>query len=592
MKPKLLLIGIDAMSPLVVTRLIKRGLLPHFAKLQFSPLATTTPPETPVAWSAAATGSNPGRYGIFDFIDRDPSTYLPKLCLTEEKVGLMKTEYKSLMRGTPFWKILNAAGISTTVIRWPLTFPAEAINGRLFAGLGAVDIKGSLNSYTFFSTDPADLQGKGAEKVTALEMAGNTCETKIEGPTVKKRGKEVTITCPLRLEKLPSGKLLLQSRETQVELAEGKWSPFFRLSFEILPFHFVRGIANAYLVSNGSHVRLYISSVQIDPSNQSQPLTSPPEYGKELEEQIGLCYTLGMPEETKAVTEGKLPMTAFVEHIKDIESQREAHLFFELSRFKEGVLAFIFDAGDRLKHLTWKELKDGSDSVPQEIEEYYMAKDRMLGKVLEQLDQDTKLIIMSDHGFSQFHRQVNINRWFHENGYLSLSGPCEAELFKSVNWSETKAYAVGFTSLFLNLAGREASGVVTTAQREPLLEEIRSKLLALKDGNNLVVENVHRGDQLYKGKLAHEAPDLVIGFKPGYRMSWQSALGLIGNDLITDNDSAWAADHLIDSKFVPGVIFTNFPISKQAPTIFDIAPTVLQRFGLPKGEEMDGEALG
>lgn len=588
---KLLLIGIDAMSPLVVSRLMKRGLLPNFAKLHFSPLSTTTPPETPVAWSAAATGSNPGRYGIFDFIDRDTSTYLPRLCLTEEKVGLMKTEYKSQMRGTPFWKVLNAAGIPTTVIRWPLTFPAEALQGRLFAGLGTVDIKGSLNSYSFFSTDPADLQGKGAEKVIPLELGGSAFETRLEGPTVKKRGKSVTVTAPLKIEKTSSG-ALLSIGESKVELRTGQWSTFFRVAFEILPFHYVRGIANAFLVATEPHLRLYVSTVQIDPSNQSQPLTYPVEYGKELEDAIGLCYTLGMPEETKAVTEGKLPMEAFVAHITEMEKQREAHLLFELKRFNEGALAFIFDAGDRLKHLTWKPLAEGNDEVPQEIENYYREKDRLLGTILGQIDDKTSLLIMSDHGFSHFHRQVNINRWFHEHGYLNLSGSPDAELFRSVDWSKTKAYAVGFTSLFLNQIGRESGGIVGQENRDALLEEISRKLLDLRDGQNRVVEAVHRGDKIYKGKLAHEAPDLVIGFRPGYRMSWQSALGLIGNDLITDNDSAWAADHLIDSRFVPGVLFTNFATKKQTPTIFDIAPTILQRFGLQKGEEMDGEALG
>ena len=589
MSQKLLLIGIDAMSPLIVERLMKRGLLPNFAKLNFSPLGTTTPPETPVAWSAAATGCNPGKFGIYDFIDRNPSTYLPKLCLTEEKPGLIKTEYKSAMKGTPFWRRLNQQGIETSVIRWPVTFPAAELKGRLMAGLGAVDLCGSLNSYRFYTDDRAELEKKGSEKVIVIDSAQQVT-TRIPGPVVRKRGKLVPIDAALKVER-HADRVRLTTAQSNVEIKQGEWSPFFRISFEVLPFHFMHGICNAFLCSASPTLRLYLSSVQIDPSNQAFPLTYPAEYGREIEEHTGLFHTLGMPEETKAVTEDKLPLSAFLQQIDQIELQREAHFRFELKRFRNGVLAFIFDAGDRLQHLTWEELKEDSQDVPEPIERYYIAKDRLMGEVLSAVDSNTKLIVMSDHGFSHFRRQVNVNRWLLEQGFLSSNGQQEAELFRGVDWARTKAYAVGFTSLFLNLKGREGSGSVDPSEREELLKDISGELLKLKDGGIPVLRSVARGSAIYSGEFAHEAPDLVLGFSPGYRMSWQSAVGLLAGEVVSDNDSAWKADHLIDNRYVPGVLFTNFKIGKSNPQITDIAPTILDFFGLDVPAELDGEVL-
>lgn len=590
-RQKVVIIGIDAMSPEVVKRLIAKRVLPNFAKLHFSYLSTTTPPETPVAWSAAATGNNPGQYGIYDFIDRNPETYLPRLCLTEEKSGLIKTEYKSCMKGLPFWKILNEKGINTTIIRWPVTFPAEEVKGRMFAGLGTVDISGALNSYSFFTNDPNAVNGKGAEKVILLPCDKAEFSTYIQGPTVRKRGIASQIRAQLKL--IPSGKnLLIKSGNTEIEISPNTWSPFFRVAFEVLPFHFVKGICKAYLVSSYPDLKLYLSSVQIDPADQAYPLTFPKEYGSELENQIGLFYTLGMPEETKAVTEGKLPFNAFIEQINEIEQQREAHLKFEINRFKDGLLAFIFDAGDRLQHLTWEPLEEGNNIVPQAIEDYYISKDRLLGEITELIDNDTKLIIMSDHGFSTFSRQVNINRWLLENGYLKCTQEADmnSELFKAVDWNSTKAYAVGFTSLYLNLKGREKSGIVENSEIYQILQEIKNGLLKLQDGASKVVNCVYFGKDIYSGEYSQFAPDIVIGFAPGYRMSSQSVIGGVGECILANNDSLWKADHLIDSNQVPGVLFTNFKTSKLKPAIIDIAPTVLDLFGI-NDIKFDGESL-
>jgi predicted AlkP superfamily phosphohydrolase/phosphomutase len=595
MASKVLVYGVDAMDPRIARTLMAKGTLPNFSKLNFSPLATTTPPETPVAWSAAATGSNPGRYGIYDFLKRDLKTYLPKLNLSEEKPGLVKTTYTCAMKGEPFWRTLTQENVPVTVLRWPVTFPAEKISGNMLAGLGVVDLRGSMNNYAYYSTDDSCLALEGAEKVTILEQDSQTYTTEIAGPMIRKRGELRKITVPLKITKNRDS-ADFEVGDQKFTLKVGEWSSILRLKFRVLPFLDMYGICNMYLSSVEPHFSLYISSMQVDPENQAVDITAPASYGKELAEKVGLFYTLGMAEDTKAVTEGKLSSAAFFEQVKQIEAEREAMFRYEFSRFEQGVLAVVFDAGDRLNHIFWQNHDDinqvGDEvTIPPEIEWYYKGKDALLGEVLEAIDDDTTLLVVSDHGFSDFKRQVNLNAWLVKEGFMKASREGKPELFGQVEWSESSAYSLGFTSLFLNLEAREGQGVVPASDRKGVLDEISSKLLRLKDGGKDVVTAVYRGDEVYAGSEAEHAPDLVIGFAPGYRMSWKSAVGSHDEDIISDNTAEWSGDHLIDPSHVPGVVFSNRKITKDSPSLLDIAPTVLTAMGLKPGAHIDGESL-
>jgi len=588
MKDKILIIGIDSMDPRVVDELIDK--LPNLKSLEtYTKLQTTIPPETPVAWSAASTGSNPGRYGIFDFINRDPKTYLPKLNLAIEKRGIIKTEYVCAMQGIPFWRILNDNKIKTTIIRWPVTFPAEKVTGRMLSGLGVVDIKGMLNSYSFYTDEQVGREGK--KKVIPIEMKGNIIETYISGPLIKKKRELRDIRTPMKI-KINEDKIVVNVNEKEYSLKVKEWSDIVRVKFKIGLLAEVNGIFNLYLESM-KPFKVYMSSVQIDPVNQAVLITYPKEYGKELVKNIGLFYTLGMPEDTKAVTENKLSKDVFLQQIKQIEEERKKMFFYEFKRFKEGVFAFVFDAGDRLKHIFWKNkvLDDSNEFiVSKEIEDYYVEKDNFIGEVLSNLDDNTKLIIFSDHGFSSFEREVNINSWLVEEGYMKKKSD-KGSLFKFVDWDKTKAYSLGFTSLYLNLKERENKGVVSNDEKYGLINEIVNKLKKLKDNNRLVFTNVYKGEEVYKGDYTNLAPDIVLGFSPGYRMSWKNAEGSLSTEIISDNKDKWTGDHLIDRSHVPGVLFTNFKINKKNPDIMDIVPTILKFFNVNKLETIDGNSL-
>src|SRR5438132_1324308 len=132
---KVIVVGLDGLEPKIVDALLSRGELPNLSRLMssggYSRVATTYPAQTPVAWSTFATGTNPGGHGVFDFIGRDPKTYLPSLALNryEQKNVFLPPRAVNSRRGTPVWNVLSSAGIPSTVLRCPCTYPADTLRG-------------------------------------------------------------------------------------------------------------------------------------------------------------------------------------------------------------------------------------------------------------------------------------------------------------------------------------------------------------------------------------------------------------------------------------------------------------------------------
>lgn len=593
---KILLLGLDGFCPKVMEKLMEEGKLHNFQRLKeigsYTRMETTIPPETPVATSALATGTNPGKFGVFDFLSRDPSTYLLKLNLAEEIKGITGTTYRSTCKGTPFWEITSQNNIPTTVIRWPLTFPPKKIKGKMLSGLGTIDIKGFLNSYRFYTSESYDEETEGAQKIIKVEKKEDIIQTHLFGPSKMQDKERKEITTPMKIKILSEHSILLDVGENQYTLNLNNWSDWIRVKFKIGLWQNIYGIFKAHLFSINPEFKMYITSIQIDPKTPVKDISYPSDYAKELSKKIGLFYTLGMPEDTKALDDHKITKKVFLEQIKQIEEEREKMFWYEFEKFNKGVLAVYFDASDRFQHIFYREEK-----IPPVIEDFYLDKDRFLGEILKHLDDKTYLIVFSDHGFGSFKRKVNINTWLYKNGYLNLtqeiSQQNKGELFEYVDWQNTKAYALGFASIYINLEGREKQGIIKEDEKDQLVNEIIEKLSQLKDPQtgNKVITKLYKKDEIYSGFYLKESPEIIIGFSPGYRMSEESALGGFTKEIINENNKEWQADHLIDRSHVPAILFTNFKIKNKNPSVMDIAPTILDLFGLKIPEEMDGKSL-
>jgi predicted AlkP superfamily phosphohydrolase/phosphomutase len=233
------------------------------------------------------------------------------------------------------------------------------------------------------------------------------------------------------------------------------------------------------------------------------------------------------------------------------------------------------------------------------IDDCYRRCDAIVGKALEYRDDDTLLIALSDHGFNSFRRGVHLNTWLHDQGLLALKGgvrPGEeaGDLLRQVDWGRTRAYAVGLGGIYLNLKGREEQGIVAADEAEAVKAAIAHGLTGLPDperGQARAVNRVLPREAVYHGPFLAEAPDMLVDFAPGYRISWSSSMGGIAEGQIEDNVKKWSGDHIIDPEHVPGVLFMSRPFRAGGARLVDLAPTILDALGVPKGPAMEGDAL-
>jgi len=602
---RVLVVGIDGMDPKITSKLMDEGRLPNFKMLgktgTFMRLNTSIPPNSPVAWTSIATGSNPGKHSIFDFIIRDPRTYTPKLSLSNTKGGTSGTYYESFVTADSFWKITSDAGVPTDIVRWPVTFPPEDIKGGMLSGLGVPDIKGFLSGYTYYTSEKGVTSEKASNRIVEVSRDRGKISTLVWGPKTVRAGEIVDVTAPMEVKVSSDGKsttLAVDGKDYPV--SSGGWSGWVRAKFGVNMFKSVYGTFKAYLAGTDPF-RMYVTAIQIDPENPVVGISKPDGYSGELARDVGLYYTLWIPEETDGYIDGRLDKAAFLAQVGEIESERDAMFWREFNLFMKrdsGIFAFVYDSSDRVQHMTWNQTlltTDGDVVLDDAIIRYYEGKDRFIGEVLSRIDDKTLLLIISDHGFTTFERGVSMNRWLVDNGYMTLrEEPPEGDdggLFKYVDWKKTKAYSLGFNSIYVNAKGREGSGIVT--DRKAVAREIARKLEAYTDpkSGRTVVYKAHLREDVYAGGHLYEAPDIIVGFYPGYRMAWQTAIGGLTPTVLVENTKKWRGDHLMDPSFVPGVLFSNVKIDRESASQMDVAPTVLDAVGVKVPESMDGRSL-
>ena len=245
----------------------------------------------------------------------------------------------------------------------------------------------------------------------------------------------------------------------------------------------------------------------------------------------------------------------FLELCASISESRERALMHLLEDFREGVTGIVFDDLDRVQHMFRRDRPDA-------VEDWYVRLDGLVGRVRSRLESQpgskARLIVISDHGFSDFRYKAHLNRWLNKQGYLTGRNGGSAGNLEQVDWSRSQAYAVGLNSLYINQAGREGQGSVPVSEAGQLVEKLRQELLEWRgpDGKP-VVQRALRRDEAFSGPLASYGPDLLVGYTPGYRASSETGLGQWKAEDVEENHDHWGADHCIDSQSVPGVLFCN-----------------------------------
>ena len=619
---KCIVLGIDGMDPQLLRQLMREGKTPNFSKLAamgaFKELATSTPPQSPVAWSSLITGMNPGGHGIFDFIHRDPKTM--ELYFSTSRVVPARHAVhvgpwmlpigggsaEQLRKGKAFWQILDERGIPNVVFRIPANFPPVPSKGKTLAGMGTPDVRGSYGTFTFYTDDLTTPSGavEGGE-VVPVRVDNSTVQADLIGPDNMFRSKRAVSLEPFRVA-LDSVEPVAQIAVGQEKfvLREGEWSSWIHVRFQLVPYlASVDGICRFYLKQAHPRFALYVSPINLDPQAPALPLSTPATYTKDLAEETGEFYTQGIAEDTKALSDGVLDDDEYLQQARTVLTEHRRIFDAEFPKFQRGLFFFYFSSLDLNSHMFWRLMDPNHPEYDPAsaarnggaIAGFYEQMDQVLGEAMARLDNHTTLLVVSDHGFAPYARSFNLNSWLMQNGYLKLrKGMAQDpnQPFAQVDWSGTRAYGLGLNGIYLNVRGRERQGIVGP-EADALEQEIARNLEAVRDPINgaAVIRRVERAHDVYTGPYSRTGPDLLVGYNRGYRAGWKTILGGISEDVLEDNSNPWSGDHCIDPSLVPGVVLSNRKIAAASPALTDIAPTILQVFGIAKDKQMMGHSI-
>lgn len=592
---QVIVIGVDGMDPVFVER--HWADLPSLARLRdrgsFMRLATTTPPQSPTAWSTFITGLDPAEHGIFDFVHRDPSTMEPFLSMAGTKearfvipvgpwrIPLSSPHVVSLRRGKAFWETLGEHGIPATIVHMPVNYPPVE-SGEAVAGMGTPDLEGTQGTFQFFSDDPGETPGLvSGGRIARVQVSGGRAVLHIDGPPNSLRRDRRATGADLVVDVDPAQPYARVATNDAVEvLHEGDWSDWLPVDFALAP-HLISVHGTVRVFAKRLHPRfeVYVSPVNADPESPDLPISYPRSFARDIARANGRYSTLGIPEDTSVLRDGVFGLPGFLGQSYSTLLEERRLLDYSLDHFHEGLLFFYFSAVDQNSHVLWGQHDADLTGI-------YRAIDTGIGQVMLRKP-SAELIVLSDHGFTSFERAVDLNHWLLNEGLLALNKKPE-----QIDWHRTQAYALGLNALYLNLAGRERYGIVAPGnESRALIEKIRAGLLALRDPvtGRAPIETV----TVTKSNAvnARVAPDLIVGYAAGYRGSWESGVGSVGADVLIDNTDAWIADHCVNAADVPGVLFTSRKIEPANPAIADLPVSILALFGVAPEAGMHGHSV-
>jgi predicted AlkP superfamily phosphohydrolase/phosphomutase len=574
------------------------------------------------------------------------------------------------LAAAPFWEVAAQAGVSARVIDGQQAWDREPVRGaKVLCGLGVPDARGTYMNYFIYTTDELHFArklsergadtGSGGYKLRVEEVDG-VIETDVYGPMNFWRAPELEselarieqrledepnmpykkslelderrnalreelespVRVPMRIERRERSALVTIGTQTQ-ELAEGAWSDWFSLTFELNPLLKVHAVTRAKLVALAApHFELYLNTVEIDPARPPfwQPISQPADFAQELATSCGTFETVGWACLTHPFKDDVIDAITFLQDIEFTTQWREKLVFDGLARDDWRLFVGIFSESDRLQHMMYQfydpahPLHDpvkaatrttfyGEEiTLAQAIPAMYRKIDRLVGRVLqESLRPDDTLILCADHGFQSFRRQVHLNNWLAHEGFLVVKeGAKSFSLLGSyVDWTKTRAYALGLGTIYINTMGGESKvGCVKPEDRLAVAREIAARFVEARDpstGDKLgrsadIVSEIHHGPH------QHLEADLSVGFEANYRVSWAtSSGGLSARDgkpgpFVVDNDKNWSGDHVsVDTELVRGIFFSNrkCALPSAGVDLLHIAPTVLAALGVKVPVELD-----
>ncbi|MGA8809048.1 MAG: alkaline phosphatase family protein [Thermoanaerobaculia bacterium] len=681
-KEKVIVLGFDGVDARYTEQWMNEGKLPNLAKLRaqgtFRPLRPTIPAQTPVSWSTFSTGIDPGRTGIFDFLRRDPKTYLPVFAAFDETkepfllgeknpyaaaaavlviLALIALLFRRTARtvmiviavaasagaflatkkyipetrpgvinrrqGIPFWEAAANAGRKARVVHVPVTFPAHDFPaGEMLSGLGVPDVSGRVGK-PFFFTSELDFHRSGANEfsieVVQLEDNKGRINAKIQGPPNKLFGTPPYISIPMTITVANDrNSVTIEESGQTVTLRPGEWSGWTDFVFPFNPLIKIHGISRFHLITSQPEVKLYLSPINFDPRNLPPGfnISAPSKWAQQLARDHGLYKTLGWQIDTWAISEGFADEQMFWDDMTFTVAQ-DRKMFDAFLNGDEELMVQCFEFPDRVGHVFWRLMDPKHPAYNEALHakwgdallRSYQLMDAIVGDAMAAADKkNAALIVLSDHGFASFRKSVNYNTWLVMNGYMSLKTGVQVkdrnvemlfdsgQFWENVDWSHTRAYAMGLGEMYINVKGRESQGIVNPGpEYDALKSELKARLVTMTDMETMEhpVRRVLSREEIYRQFDPNMIPDLFVTNNDGYRVSWQTSLGGIPKNLIEPNKQVWSGDHCsVDPEIVKGIFFYNRKlVTDRAPYIADVYPTVLGLLSVKAPYELDGVAL-
>jgi predicted AlkP superfamily phosphohydrolase/phosphomutase len=528
-------------------------------------------------------------------------------------------------RGTPFWELAGKKGIRSEVLHVPVTFPANDYDeGHLLSGLGVPDVRGRIGTPSYYTSDPffsPPNKNEFSVELVRLESNVGTIKTEVLGPYNKLFPEPPVVKIPMTLTVLPDGRRL--SIEPQgsprVVLEAGQWSDWVTFTFPFNSLVKLKGIGRFHLASLKPEVALYLSPINFDP--RALPpgvrISTPASWANDLSGRYGLFKTMGWQIDTWSMSEETIDEKTFLEDVSSTVMQSRKMMNALLDDKGIGLYVQIFEFTDRVAHCFWRftdpehpayDATKAATWAPA-IERSYREMDAIVGDAMKKLAPEDVLLVVSDHGFASWRRSVNYDTWLVQNGFMAMKGGegagkqadlemlfGQGQFWPNVDWSRTKAYAMGLGEIYVNLKGREGQGIVAPgAEYESVRAAIVKGLSELVDPKNgkKAVGKVLTREEAYGSFDADLIPDLFVANTDGYRVSWQSSLGVVTSGVFEDNKQVWSGDHCsLQPDLVPGIFVSSRPLKPGArPAIADVPATVLGVLGVAPAEKLDGAPL-
>jgi predicted AlkP superfamily phosphohydrolase/phosphomutase len=515
-----------------------------------------------------------------------------------------KPDIRMLRKSRPFWSYLSDYGIFNSIIRVPITFPPEKLRGVQLSAMCVPDLRGTQGTFSHYTTQrPDDVERTGGE-VLYVERQGTQIRSHLIGPPDPRDQQGGSLKLPFVVTIKNSAHAVLKIGGETHTLKLGEYTDWITVRFKVGLSSAAQGVCRFLLLSTEPEFSLYVTPINIDPEKPAMAIGYPKVYPIYLSKRQGPYATLGLAEDTWGLSEQVLEDKHFLQQCIDIDHEREEMFFDSLEKVPEGLCVCVFDGTDRMQHMFWRyhdqhhparpaEIPEGLDNA---IEDLYIRMDDLVGRTMRKCNNEqTLLMVLSDHGFNTFRRCVDLNCWLEQNGYLVVDDARRGEQYLAgIDWSKTRAFALGLTGIFVNLTDKFEQGIVQPEDAEALRTEIAEKLRGLVDPHTSdpAILRVYQAARAYRGPYVENAPDLIVGYASGYRVSWDAAVGKTTRQVFSDNHKAWSGDHCVDPSVVPGILFCNRKIEAERPRLLEIGPTILRMFGVPVPEHMDGQPFG